>query len=259
LAHLTAEEHSELLAVMDARKGDRDYPRGRDNPLWNRPRSRSLWPGQHAVCGICGGRMYRYGRKLRCKNAVPKGARTCWNHVHVEMDIIHTKVLPWVLGILDKHPGVREAVVRSAWLESERVRQRNQRSGRDIDKQIAELEGEAENLANAIAQGAKLEAVVRKANALDAALREAREEKARLDQAAQDAGDFLSCEDIAARLDKALVRMAATSFDFADLLRRLLPVFTIQPVQALDCPQVRPRAKLTLRLDAWATGADQVK
>jgi hypothetical protein len=46
--------------------------------------------------------------------------------------------------------------------------------------------------------------------------------------------------------------LAERSCEFADLLRRLLPVFVVVPVQALDTPQVRPRARVTLSLRAWA-------
>jgi hypothetical protein len=254
LAHLSAEEHAELLAVLDSRQGGRDYPKGPDHPLWNRPRSRSLWPGQHARCGVCGGRMYRYGKNLRCQNAVPQGPRTCWNHVHVEMSIIHAKVLPWVLGVLEDQPAARAALIQAAWQEFDRVRRRNQKSGVDMDERIAELEAEGANLATAIARGGNLEALVKKAAEVDAVLREAREEKARLDRQAREAGEFVSLEEIASRLGEALARMARTSLDFADFLRRLVPVFTIHPVQGLDRPQVRPRARLTLRPDAWAAG-----
>ena len=49
-----------------------------------------------------------------------------------------------------------------------------------------------------------------------------------------------------------LQALAATSFDFADVLRSVLPEFVIWPAQALDTAQVRPRAKFTLRLSAMA-------
>lgn len=49
----------------------------------------------------------------------------------------------------------------------------------------------------------------------------------------------------------AASRMAAGSRDFAMVLRQLMPHFAIQPVQALDCPQVRPRAVVTFSTAAW--------
>jgi DNA invertase Pin-like site-specific DNA recombinase len=121
LAHLSAEEHSELLAIMDSRGANRDSRKGPDSPLWNRPRSRSFWPGQHARCGICGGMMYRYGAHLRCCNSVSQRGRTCWNHVNVDLATTRAKVLPWVLSVLNEHPGVRATVIQCAWQEFNRV------------------------------------------------------------------------------------------------------------------------------------------
>lgn len=47
-------------------------------------------------------------------------------------------------------------------------------------------------------------------------------------------------------LDDTLRSLISTSFEFADLLRRVFAEFVIQPVQALDSGLVRPRGKLTL-------------
>jgi hypothetical protein len=55
---------------------------------------------------------------------------------------------------------------------------------------------------------------------------------------------------VSRELDAALSLLAATSYDFAKLMRRVIPVFTIMPVQALDSGLVRGRGKLVLRLAA---------
>jgi len=61
LAHISKTEHAEVLAVMVARESQSKagQRKGKDSPLWRRPRSRSIWPGQHAICKVCGGLMYR--------------------------------------------------------------------------------------------------------------------------------------------------------------------------------------------------------
>ena len=73
LAHMTISEQTELLAFMDARKetSKAGQRKGKDSPLWRKPRNRSIWPGQHAHCSVCGGLMYCYGKVLRCRNSVP--------------------------------------------------------------------------------------------------------------------------------------------------------------------------------------------
>jgi len=106
-------------------------------------------------------------------------------------------------------------------------------------------------LAKAIARGGKLEGLVKESAAVDAELQAARLEKANVESQEHETGDFQSCDDVAARLPEAMALLAKTSFEFADLLRRAIPSFVIHPVQDLDCPQVRPRAKLRLQLEPW--------
>lgn len=49
---------------------------------------------------------------------------------------------------------------------------------------------------------------------------------------------------------EVLVELARISFAFADLLRTIIPILKVQPVQQLDTDQVRPRALLQLDLAA---------
>jgi hypothetical protein len=166
---------------------------------------------------------------------------------------VRAKVLPWIVSILDQVPDFRTALIQFAELEFERVRCRHLTSGDFHAKRIAELELQAANLAKAIAKGGNLDALVAQSAAVDAELKEASIEAARLLQQARETNEFVSSSDIGNHLEDVLLRMAETSFDFADLMGRLIPQFVIQPVQALDCGQVHPRGKLILRTDAWSS------
>jgi site-specific DNA recombinase len=240
LAHLTPEEQAVVIAALNARDrgGGRGDPGGKESPLWNKPRSRSPWPGQHAVCGACGGLMYRAGQHLRCQNTTSASTRSCWNHVQVEMAFVYAQVIPWLVGVLDQYPGFRPRMVAAAWQELERTLRRKHRSTPAVEQRIADLKAQAKTLAQAIRKGGKMTSLLEELQEVEVAL--------------QQAGAFTSSEDVANRLDEALLRMAETSLELADLLRRLVSEFVIVPVQALNCPQVRPRAKLTLCLAPWA-------
>jgi hypothetical protein len=174
----------------------------------------------------------------------------------VDVARVRAKVLPWIVSILDRVPGFRTALIQFAELEFERMRRRKLTSGDFHAKRIAELELQAANLAKAIAKGGNLEALVIQSTAVDAELNNTRMEAERLLQQARETNEFVSSSDIGDHLEDVLLRMAETSFDFADLMRRLIPQFVIQPVQALDCGQVRPRGKLVLRTDAWSDGKE---
>ncbi len=239
---------------MNARKGDREFPTGPDSPMWRRPRSHTLWPGQHAHCAVCGELMYRYGSFLKCKNAVPKGPRTCWNHVQVDIATVHAKIIAWFIGVLDRYPDARDVVVTAALEELERRRHRSRSASDNLDARITTLRAEADNLARAIAAGGELDALVRLLASVNASLEQAVHERACIEQQANEVGGLLSYEDVSTRLEEVLLCLANSSFEFTDIMRRMVPEFTIVPVQALDCAQIRPRARLTMRLGPPACG-----
>jgi site-specific DNA recombinase len=254
LAHFTPVEHRELLAVMKAREAVAAAPQkgGRDSPLYNVPRARSLWPGQHARCGVCGGLMYRYGELLKCQNALGKGPRECWNHVLVRIAEVHARVLPLVLRFLDTYPPARSVVATLAWAECQRVRGRQNRGLAGLDDRIADLEKQAGFLAKAIGKGGNMDALLSELGAVNQDLSAARTQRTRLATAGETTGAYGSAAEIAAGLGDALPWLAATSRDFADILRRLISTFEVVPVQGLDRPAVRPRARLTISAAAGA-------
>jgi DNA invertase Pin-like site-specific DNA recombinase len=255
LAHFTPDEHRELLDAMDRRKAEaaESQAAGRDSPLYNVPRARSLWPGQHARCSACGGLMYRYGEKLKCQNALGKGPRTCWNHVLVPIADVYTRVTPLVVQYLDGHGPLRDMAAGVAWAEYQRLRGRRNRSAAAGADRIAELERQSARTAKAIAVGGELEALVAQAVDLDRQIQEARAEQAGMAVQDDQAGRYESAAEIGADLPNALIWLAGVSRDFADILRRLIPSFVVVPVQALDTGAVRPRARLTISAAAWAT------
>lgn len=258
LAHFTPEEHRELIAAMDVRKAQaaNDQSSGKASPLYDVPRARSLWPGQHARCHVCGGLMYVYGEFLKCQNALGKGPRECWNHVLVRVSEARDKVLPVVLEFFDRTPAIRRIIVQMAWSEYQRVRIRQNRSSSGLDEKIAILENEKKRLLKAIRLVDELESLAQALKEVDGNLSEARAQRLQLSNPKEDASRYNSSEEIAADLDKAIIWLAETSRDFADILRRLIPKFVVYPVQALDTPQVHPRARITISSAAWLANGE---
>ncbi len=112
------------------------------------------------------------------------------------------------------------------------------------------------NLVKAIAIGGDLEVLVKELTTTQKALAEAKQAKQALENPRGIKGKFVSQAAVAEHLDEALKKLSLTSLDFADWLRRLIPKFVICPVHAQDSPLIRPRAKLTLCMDAWGDGGD---
>ena len=253
LAFLSTEEHDEVLPIMEGRRksaaaGQRQQ---HDHPLYRRPRARSLFPGQIAHCGICGSLMYRFGDALRCANAVPNGPRTCWNLVQVPFSQVFQKVLPWIAGVLEGHPAARRAMASSAWTQYQADMRVKRRHDDEADKRVPLLEKQASRLAKALAAMDESDAILAELTQVEAELHATRQRSARKkDDVEEHLADYAEFE---RKFANVLPRMAKSSLDFADLLRQLVRTFVIDPVQALDCSQVRPRARLELNFDAWAS------
>ena len=68
LAHMTREQQEELLALVGWRiNWCGPAPSATPSPRKGVLRYQSFWPGQAAICGICGGMMYVVGDVLKCR------------------------------------------------------------------------------------------------------------------------------------------------------------------------------------------------
>ncbi len=248
LAHLTLAEHHELFRVMDQRAALWHARTERVSRRLNVPRSKTLWPGQSAACAICGGLMYDLGRHLKCQNALPGAARPCWNHVQVPIELARQKVVAWLIALSLKNPRLRETLINCALAEIERLQKGAQSDSHRIDRRLSDLRTAAANLAKAVAKGGQLDALIDELTAVNEEMQELETQKA--SQADTKRRDECppTTEQVESQLNDRLLALLGASYEFADIFRGLISEFRIVPVQALDTPLVRPRARLTLRL-----------
>ena len=247
LAHLSAEEHEALRREIARRRAIRVSKTGSRAKRRGIPRCRTFWPGQAAVCGVCGGPMYYSGRHLRCRNSLPRFGGSCWNHVQVSAELTQRWTCRWLADFLSTDAELRQAMVNIVWEELDRPRRRATRNRPDLGREIAALERQAANLAAAIATGGQLTTLLEKLRAVESALEKARAARAAESDGAKDAEPSISKRQVEQSLAEILGQLAANSFEIAGTLRRIFPQFVIQPVQALDSGQIRPRGRLTLR------------
>jgi hypothetical protein len=170
--------------------------------------------------------------------------------VQANCQIVRDKVIAFVMGHCDRVPEFRRALVDATWAEMQGRGRRQSLAVRNLDAEIAELERRSANLAEAIAKGGQLEALLSQLAEVDRNLQDAQRRRSDPTQA-EPLGPTLSTRaDVERHLEVALRQLAETSFAFGDLMRRILPEFTIMPVQALDNGQVHPRARFVLNLSA---------
>jgi site-specific DNA recombinase len=257
LVHITVEEHEAILREFERRaRAPRAAEQGPPVRL-NISRSRTIWPGQSLNCAVCGKRMYYAGEQLlKCANTL-HGANDCWNHVQVPARLMRQRVMAWLVDRMQSDHQLREVFVEAAWQELERRRGRRRRAQNSSDDKIDALQKQAANIAKAIALGGDLPALVEQSKAIDAELKAEQRRRAKAQTPDQACAAVLTRDDVAGQIEQVLQHLVASSYEFADLLRRAFPEIRIYPVQALDTPQVRPRAKLVFRPSAFLAAAER--
>jgi DNA invertase Pin-like site-specific DNA recombinase len=246
LAHLTMAEQAALWGAMDQRAEVWRVPDGSSAKRLRVPRTKALWPGQSATCAICGGRMYDLGTFLKCQNALPGVAKPCWNHVQAPIELTRQKLVSWMIAEGDKLPGVRQSLVSLAWNELERSHQGCHSESRRLDQRIAELKSGASNLAKAIAKGGELDVLVQELEAIKTQIAALEVRKGELADEETKVESRLTREQVNSQLNDHLLALLGTSYELGDVIRRAITEFAVFPVQALDTPAVRPRARFTL-------------
>ena len=188
--------------------------------------------------------MYYSGGHLKCSNALKRRETTCWNHVQLPAQLVREWVLASLLSYLEGAELYRTALVEVVWKLLERTDGGARRHQREAARELATLEKQAANLAQAIAAGGRLEALVEKLTTVESAIRTARRAAASERASASRADTLRTRKQVEQQLPDLLGNLARQSFEFADVLRQIIPEFILQPVQALDTPLVRPRGKL---------------
>lgn len=245
LAHLTPDEHEALLSVMAARSIRFRVRSNDSSPRCGLPRSRSFWPGQALTCGVCGGLLYLSGRYLRCARSLPRNGGRCWNRIQVSRDLVRLRFIQWLLEFTAAHPDCLRPLIDLVTDFSRPITLPATDHRRDRERQIKELERQAQNLTQAIAAGGQLQSLVVRLSAIEGELSKLR--KSTKSSSRRTEAKAVKKTPTREQLPGVLLRLMAESFEFATWLRRLVPAFVVQPIEALDTPLVRPRGVLTVR------------
>jgi site-specific DNA recombinase len=114
LAFIEPERYDRVIAMLAERNGKYTAGTGPSgDPRRGRPKKRTLWPGQHVTCGICG-RLYRYGGHGQNDHLMCRGAYEykCWNGITVDGPITRQKMADAILAKLESLPEFEIALVQ---------------------------------------------------------------------------------------------------------------------------------------------------
>ena len=257
LAHLSVDEHRQLLEAMDRKAEKLRRPEQWENSRYRMPRSQTVFPRQHATCGICNALMYTVDRdRLLCSRAL---AGDCWNRVRPRESQVRQKVIDVVLAEADRHPEFKRSLMQSIKEELARAQTEKGRQVSLIEKQLGVTDSQIEAITAAIAESdGELPSLLGKLQQLETRRDGLSNELDKAKRAMNSEPISVADDEIEAQLQRIICHLAETSHEFADLMREVLPILRLFPVQALNTPQVRSIARFQLEWPSDPRSATEV-
>jgi hypothetical protein len=250
LAFIEPARYDRLIRILDERNA-KFKRRGADgiDPRAGVPRKRTIWPGQHLYCGICG-RLYVYGGHGQRDHLMCRGAHDylCWNALTVDGPLAARKMMAAIRSEVASLPDFDPVLLQ---LVQDEMRQRAGAQGQrqqDLARKRATIEREIQHVLAAIRQAGHSASLLEDLNRLERERTQADWEQQQLTRLSNSPLTVPSLAEIKAHAFQAFDELAATSPEFGRLLRRLIPRIAVWPYRLCDGGHSVLRAHFTFGL-----------
>jgi DNA invertase Pin-like site-specific DNA recombinase len=152
LAFLEPERYDRLLEALDARNAKyRRKGNGGHDPRRNVPKKRTVWPGQHIDCGVCG-RGYVYGGHGQKDHLLCRGAHDyrCWNGLTVDGPLAARKLIAAIRGEIAALPDFDPVLVQLVEEGLRRGHESHSRQQQELARRLVGTERELQNVLAAV-------------------------------------------------------------------------------------------------------------
>lgn len=252
LAFIDPARYDRVIALLATRNAHtrRKKVDGKD-PRAGVSRKRTVWPGQHLFCDICG-RLFYYGGHGQSEHLVCSGAThyQCWNGIGVDGPVAASKLMAAIRTEIAALPEFDSELVTAVCEELNGQRRHADDELRNIRLRLKALDVEKSNIVLAIRSVkhsptllAELERLEADESRLAARVRE-------LASAKPAEVELPTADDMRRLAFEQFDALAVGSPEFGRLLRRLIPRIVVCPVRLCDGGDIVPRAKFTLDLAA---------
>ena len=251
LAFLEADRYDRLMAKLDAKNGHyaRGRARGAADGRAGVPKKRTVWPGQHVACGVCGRLMYWGGHgqpgRLMCS-----GARdyACWNAATFDGLEAGPRLAAAVLAVAEGLPAFDDIFRSKARAASVARRSGRAAALARLDLDIAQAGREVANLTDAVSKMGHSVALADKLEEGEGRHARLTGERADLRRRPDEVPELPPVERLKTLAREAVGRMAFADPAFGRLMQDIVPRITVLPYQPLDGGAVVLRATLTVNL-----------
>lgn len=250
LAFVTAERYDRLIRKLEAKNAPYTVGRnGKADPRLGRPKKRTVWPGQHITCGVCG-YPYVYGGHGRKLNLMCSGAReyACWNGATFNGPEAAEKIAAAVLDAICKLPGYDETYQAAVRAELEHKSNTKQARIAEFSTRLANVERKHENIIDAISEAGGNPGLYDRLRRLEAEKANWQEKLHELEREPSATVQLPSNEELKRLASESFRSLSHESPEFARLMKKLIPTIVVDPFRPIDGGDVVLRARFTLSL-----------
>ncbi|MBI3408181.1 MAG: recombinase family protein [Planctomycetes bacterium] len=250
LAFFPADYYDRIIRLVDARNSQfrRRDDQGQDCRL-GVSRMRTIWPGQHLRCGICGRLCYWSGRKqnklMRCSG---NQNYKCWNGVEVNGAMVGCKLAEAILAKIEALPGFDQTLIEDVKVEWRA--QENDRGSRlkELLARKLDLDQQIDRTTDAIARLHDSQALLEKLQQLETRRGEVVDQVAMMEQAQASEPILPSLDEIKAMARELFTGLATSDPEVGRILKVVLRDLKAYPYQLCGGGAVVWRAHFTLDL-----------
>ena len=250
LAFIEPDRYDRLIRLLDARNAK--YRRKGIDGIDTRkavPKKRTVWPGQHIYCGICG-RLYVYGGHGQTDHLMCRGAHhyKCWNAMTVDGPLAAGKLIEAIRREIESLPDFDPLLVQQVQRELQQQSKEKDRRLQEYARQQTDLRRQIAHILEAIKLAGSSPSLLAELCRLEAQSAEIEDHYQARHR--RDDGSLLvpNMTEIKALAAKAFEELAVTSQEFARQLRRLIPRIVVYPYRLCDGGHPVLRAHLTISL-----------
>lgn len=256
LAFIEPQRYDRLVRLLDERnaKYRRKGVNGID-PRKDVPKKRTVWPGQHITCGVCG-RPYVYGGNGQKDSLMCRGAHEylCWNGLAVDGPGAARRLVGAIRSAIAALPEFDPVLMTMVEEELRGGAGDHVRRLKELTKHRATIDRQLANLVAAITDMGHSPTLLQQLTRLEQEKAEVAGSLRELEQVAKQGVRLPTVAEVRALAEEAFGRLVATSQEFGRLLRQLVPKLVVKPYRLVDGGHPVLRAHFTLALATLVPG-----
>lgn len=250
LAFIEPGRYDRVIQMLGERNGkcSRNGENGLDTRR-NVPKKRTRFPGQIVECGLCG-RRYVFGGHGQTDHLMCNGAREykCWNGITVDGPLATDKISAAVLAEIEALPDFDAAFLGKVEERAKCADEHRSKHLRDLSAKLNRIERELANVTKFILSGTDSPTIRQELQRLEGEQKHLEYEQNELKRRAADSIVIPSVEELRQLARNAFQDLATDSFEFAELMRTIIPKIIVWPYRLCDGGRPVLRARFRLRL-----------